>query len=88
MATRLLSGIDYPSLGFTFVVFHQIIQHLNDFLKFFLVSPYHHLALSLRTIVLQRKNNPEKHNGKLSYLSMSVDPRFKHAYVEDVVQKK
>ncbi len=76
IATRILSGVDYPSLYFTFVVFDQTIQSLDDVLKSFLISSYYCLASSLNTFVLEKNNNLKNHNGTSSFLSMSVDPRF------------
>jgi hypothetical protein len=38
IATRVLSSVNYPSLGFTFIVFHQILQNLDDFLTSSLIS--------------------------------------------------
>jgi hypothetical protein len=88
VATTVLSGVQYPSLGCTFVVFHQIFQKLHDFIKSVTTLSPAFLASSLKTCVLQRKKELEKHNGTLSFLSMSVDPRFKLAYVQDAEKKE
>jgi hypothetical protein len=88
VATRVLSGVQYPSLGCTFVGFHQVIQKLDDFLHSVIVPTHASLALALKTHILQRKNELQHFNGTLSFLSMSVDPRFKLAYVQDPIKEE
>ncbi len=88
VATGILSGVNYPSLSYTFVVFHQILQNLDQFLRTHLVSSHHHLASALKSFVLQRKDDLKKHNGTISYLSMCVDPKFKLAYVDGDVERE
>jgi hypothetical protein len=77
---RFLSCVGFSHLSFTFIIFHQIIWKLDNFLKSSFTSSYHHLALSVETLVLQRERDYEKYNGTLSSLSISVDPMFKLAY--------
>ncbi len=56
VATRVLSGVNYSSLGCTFIIFHQIIRRLDEFINSAAVSSHHHLATSLKTSVLSRKS--------------------------------
>jgi hypothetical protein len=88
IATRVLPGAHYLSLGYTFVVFHQIVGKLGNFLKSVAIASQASLASSLKSYVLKRKSLLERQNGILSYLSMSVDPRFKLAYIHNPIKKK
>ncbi len=88
VATRILSSIGYQCLDFYIVVFYHIIQNLDDFLQSSFVFSYPYLALSMKTYLSQWRENLKKHNGAWSYLSMSVDPRVKPAYVVDVTKRE
>ncbi len=85
VVTRVFSGVRYPSLSCTFIVFHQVIQKLDNFLHSVTVPSHADLALALKTHVLQRKNELQHFNGTLSFLSMSVDQRLKLAYVWETI---
>jgi hypothetical protein len=88
IATRVLSGVSYPSLSITFIVFHQIVQMLDEFLISSLVSSYHQVATNLKTFVLQRQKDLQNSNSTLSYLSMSIDLKFKLAYAKDNIEEE
>jgi hypothetical protein len=88
VAIMVLAGVQYPSFGCTFVVFHCIIQMLNDFVKSVTIPSHASLASSLKTFVLQRKKELEEHNCTLSFLSMSIDLRFMLAYIQDAEKKE
>jgi hypothetical protein len=86
VAIKVLSSVQYPSFGCIFVVFHQIIHKLDDFLQVITIVSHASLALSFKTYVLRRRSELQEFNSTLSFLSISVDPKFKLAYIQDAMK--